>query len=131
MINFASRNLLKGQATLEYAVVIAVAVAALLAMQIYMKRGVQGKLREATDQVGEQFSPTAYHGKFKRVQTSATEETLHVATQGAGESKSETTTIGNLTGIKNTRDGQDIGQGVQEQLTDAQSIEKCLFPPCP
>ncbi|MBI3319019.1 MAG: hypothetical protein HYZ89_00300 [Candidatus Omnitrophica bacterium] len=45
------------QATLEYAVVIAVIVAALLAMQIYMKRGVQGKLRDATDQVGEQYRP--------------------------------------------------------------------------
>lgn len=43
------------QSTLEYAVIIAVVVAALLAIQIYMKRGVQGKLRESTDQVGEQF----------------------------------------------------------------------------
>ena len=46
-----------GQATLEYAVILAVVIAALLAMQIYMKRGVQGKLRDATDQVGEQYRP--------------------------------------------------------------------------
>ena len=46
-----------GQSTLEYAVLIAVVVSALIAMQIYMKRGVQGKLRDATDQVGEQFRP--------------------------------------------------------------------------
>ena len=47
----------QGQATLEYAVILAVVIAALLAMQNYMKRGVQGKLRDATDQVGEQYRP--------------------------------------------------------------------------
>lgn len=46
---------LKGQSTLEYAMIIVFVVAALLAIQIYMKRGVQGKLRESADQVGEQF----------------------------------------------------------------------------
>ena len=46
---------LKGQSTLEYAMIIAVVVGALLAIQIYMKRGVQGKLRESSDKIGEQF----------------------------------------------------------------------------
>lgn len=46
---------IKGQSTLEYAMVIAVVVGALLAIQIYMKRGLQGKLRESTDQIGQQF----------------------------------------------------------------------------
>lgn len=46
----------KGQSTLEYAMVIAVIVAALVAMQIYMKRSVQGKLRSATDDIGQQYS---------------------------------------------------------------------------
>jgi uncharacterized membrane-anchored protein YhcB (DUF1043 family) len=40
---------------LEYALIIAVVVAGLLAMQIYMKRGVQGKLRQTTDDIGAQF----------------------------------------------------------------------------
>lgn len=47
---------IKGQSTLEYAMVIAVIVAALVAMQIYMKRSVQGKLRSATDDIGQQYS---------------------------------------------------------------------------
>jgi len=46
----------KGQSTLEYAMIIAVVVGALLAMQFYMKRGIQGKLRESTDSVGSQYS---------------------------------------------------------------------------
>ncbi len=49
-------NQKRGQSTLEYAVIIAVVVAALLAIQIYMKRGVQGKLRESSDKIGEQYS---------------------------------------------------------------------------
>jgi len=46
-----------GQSTLEYAVLIVVIIAALIAMQVYLKRGVQGRMRESTDQIGEQFSP--------------------------------------------------------------------------
>ncbi len=49
----------KGQSTLEYVILIGFVVAALIAMGVYMKRGIQGKLRESTDQVGEQYS--AYH----------------------------------------------------------------------
>lgn len=49
----------RGQSTLEYAVIIAVVVSALLAIQIYMKRGLQGKLRDSTDQIGEQFDAGA------------------------------------------------------------------------
>ena len=47
----------KGQSVVEYAVMIAVVIAALLVMQIYMKHGIAGKIRESTDQVGEQFTP--------------------------------------------------------------------------
>ena len=47
---------IKGQSTLEYAIIIMVVIAALLTMNAYMKRGLQGKLRDASDQIGEQFS---------------------------------------------------------------------------
>lgn len=49
----------RAQSTLEYAVVVACVVAAILAMQIYIKRGTQGRLRQASDEIGEQYSPTA------------------------------------------------------------------------
>jgi Flp pilus assembly pilin Flp len=47
----------RGQSTLEYAVLIVVIIAALIAMQVYLKRGVQGRIRESSDQIGESFSP--------------------------------------------------------------------------
>jgi len=48
----------RAQGTLEYAVIIAVVVAALIAMQAYFKRGVQGKIKQASDDIGEQYSPS-------------------------------------------------------------------------
>lgn len=46
----------KAQSTLEYAVIIVVVMAALFAIQFYMQRGVQGKLRESGDKIGEQYA---------------------------------------------------------------------------
>ncbi|MFA5311068.1 MAG: hypothetical protein WC355_02010 [Candidatus Omnitrophota bacterium] len=46
----------RGQSTLEYVILIGFVVAALIAMGVYMKRGMQGRLRESTDQIGEQYS---------------------------------------------------------------------------
>lgn len=70
----------RGQSTLEYAVIIAVVVAALLAMQIYMKRGVEGKLRDSTDQIGDQFD--AETTSFDST-TSRTSKTVQITTGGA------------------------------------------------
>ncbi|MDP2941489.1 MAG: hypothetical protein Q8N85_04480 [Candidatus Omnitrophota bacterium] len=47
----------KAQSTLEYAILIGVIVAGLIAMQVYLKRGWQGKLKESADSMGTQFSP--------------------------------------------------------------------------
>ncbi|MDD4953388.1 MAG: class III signal peptide-containing protein [Candidatus Omnitrophica bacterium] len=46
----------KGQGTLEYGVIIAVVVAGLIFMQTYVKQGVQGKLKQSADEIGEQYS---------------------------------------------------------------------------
>lgn len=55
---------MKGQSTLEYAVLIIIIIGALLSIQVYIKRGVQGRLKTAADDIGEQFSPgnTNYTG---------------------------------------------------------------------
>ncbi len=47
------------QSTLEYAVLIACVVSALIAMQIYIKRGMQGRLRQSGDSLGEQYAPNS------------------------------------------------------------------------
>ena len=49
----------RAQSTLEYAIIIAVVMAGLWMMQNYLKRGYQGKLKDAADQMGEQYDPKA------------------------------------------------------------------------
>ena len=39
----------KGQSTAEYAIVIGLVLAAAIGMQVYVKRGMQGKVRNASD----------------------------------------------------------------------------------
>lgn len=58
-----SRNR-KGQSTLEYVILIGFVVAALIAMGVYMKRGLQGRLRESTDQIGQQYSAGNTTGEY-------------------------------------------------------------------
>lgn len=45
----------KGQSMVEYALIITIVALALLAVNIYMKRGVEGKLRDSGDNIGAQF----------------------------------------------------------------------------
>lgn len=40
----------------EYAILLAVVIAALLIMQVFVKRGFQGGLKDSADKMGEQFS---------------------------------------------------------------------------
>jgi len=47
----------KAQSVLEYAVIIAVITAGLIAMQLYLKRGLQGGLRNQSESLGEQYRP--------------------------------------------------------------------------
>lgn len=60
----------RAQSTLEYAVLIVIVIGALLTIQTYVKRGIQGRLRQATDDIGDQFDvdinmtrKTKFHSK--------------------------------------------------------------------
>ncbi len=75
------KNASKGQSTLEYAVLIVVIIAALIAMQVYLKRGIQGRMRESSDQIGEQFSPGyTTSNRIKATYSNSTETTDQWAT---------------------------------------------------
>ncbi len=66
----------RAQSTLEYALLIGIIVAGLVAMQLYLKRGYQGKLRENADQMGDQYSPSYTTGTSKITKESTTTETV-------------------------------------------------------
>ncbi len=50
---------LRAQGTLEYVILVVVIVTALLTMNVYIKRGIQGRLRSSADDIGDQFSTWA------------------------------------------------------------------------
>ena len=75
----------RGQSTLEYVILTGFIVAALIAMGTYMKRGVQGKLRESTDSVGEQYEA----GKTTGTYTTNISQQQHESVQAKG--RTETT----------------------------------------
>ena len=45
----------RGQSVLEYTIMLVIVIAALVAMQSYLKRGVQGRWKESVDGLGEQY----------------------------------------------------------------------------
>ncbi len=80
-------KLRKGQSTLEYALVIAAVVAALVMMQIYLKRGLSGRFKASTDDIGEQFDPQKFTSSYTTTSEGATTETV-----SGGVTRSEVST---------------------------------------
>jgi len=74
---------IRAQSTLEYAVLIIIVIGALLSIQVYIKRGIQGRLRSATDDIGEQYSVGNMNVRTITTVKSSTNETFI-----SGESKS-------------------------------------------
>ncbi len=66
----------RAQTTIEYAVLIGVIVAGLIGMQVYLKRGLQGRLRSSADEIsgGFVYSPGATNSDY-RIATTVNEQT--------------------------------------------------------
>lgn len=99
----------RAQSTLEYALVIAAVVAALVAVNVYVKKGIQGRLKESTDQVGKQFDPTSvtYSWKTESSSNAVTQETRDIAT---GDTTSNITSGETLTKSEHETFGTAPGQ---------------------
>lgn len=76
MFKYLNKKRQKGQSTLEYAVLIIIIIGALLSIQVYIKRGVQGRLKSATDDIGDQFSPGNTNVVKKMITSSKSADTF-------------------------------------------------------
>lgn len=84
----------KAQSTLEYALLISAVIAAFLAINLYLTRGVQGKLKGSADQLGDQFDPAGnFINSFQRQANSGTTSTQEVRVGGLGTAGDTTTTV--------------------------------------
>ncbi len=79
-----------GQSTLEYAVLVVIIIGALLSIQFYIKRGVQGRLKSAADDIGDQYSV----GNTNVLKTTRTSGTSHDTFGVGGQGISNTTLQG-------------------------------------
>ena len=87
-------NQKRGQSTLEYAVLIVVIIGALLTIQVYMKRGVQGRLKSAADDIGDQYSD----GNTNIIKTTVkNSDSLEVFNAGTSSTTLKTPEITNMT----------------------------------
>ncbi|RJP27418.1 MAG: class III signal peptide-containing protein [Candidatus Omnitrophota bacterium] len=103
----------RGQSTLEYALIIAVIIAALIAMQTYFKRGLQGRLKQASDDVGEQFSSGAsYYDYTTQTSISSNEEVKPGVddTSRGGITQTDTTQNVTRTGTEHVAEYGDTGE---------------------
>lgn len=119
---------IKGQSTLEYAMVITVVVGALLAIRFYMTRSVQGKLRESIDNIGEQYSAGKTTSKYTIDTTaSKTKETFGLdPSDTKGETHLQGVSYSTVeTPAQVTRTA--VGAGAQETITQSFKDET-LFP---
>jgi hypothetical protein len=96
----------KAQSTLEYALIVAVVVGALLAMQIYIKRGLQGRYRSSVDNIGEQYAAGRTTSKWVISETKSV-NLDRAGYDGQGISNSSVTTAGTMT---RTNQGADAAQ---------------------
>lgn len=92
MLTYLNKRRKKGQSTLEYAILIIIIIGALLSIQVYIKRGIQGRLKGAADDIGDQFSV----GNTNVVQTMTTSgrtnETFRAGVSGSAMLANEVTT---------------------------------------
>ncbi len=88
----------KGQSTVEYAMIIAVVVGGLLLMQHYVRRGLSGRYKSSSDDLGEQFDPSSYSANFNVSQSSNVSQTyLNKTYKTTHRANQESTRTGNET----------------------------------
>jgi len=92
----------RGQSILEFTVLIVIVVGAFIAMQLYVKRGIQGRWKSTLDDFGDQYDPrlTNANVTYRMRSISSTQiQTIKANinnywTQRTDSSQSNTSTIG-------------------------------------
>ena len=71
-----------GQTSVEYTVVLILVIAALLGMQNYMKRSIQGRWKDSVDDLGDQYDPQTTVSDITHIMSSSTNTSI-IAMQNA------------------------------------------------
>ena len=86
----------RGQNTAEYVIVFALVIGAVIAMQTYVKRGLQGRMKDATDKVATETSSlgttTQYEPYYSEQAMTTEQKSTQDVTTAEGQAKAEKTT---------------------------------------
>lgn len=74
----------QGQTTLEYLVVIVILLGAFLAMQTYIKRGLQGRWKASMDGLGDQYDPLVANTDIRHILVQSTNTSILTFDTGGG-----------------------------------------------
>ncbi|MCR4337123.1 MAG: hypothetical protein NUV91_04880 [Candidatus Omnitrophica bacterium] len=74
----------KGQSVLEFTAITVIILVAIMTMSSYFKRGVQGRWRTATDDIGDQYDPFIAVTNIRYGVTGTTNTSLMTTEDGAG-----------------------------------------------
>ena len=75
----------KGQSVLEYGLLISAVVVALLFINLYLTRSIQGKVKESSDEISkQQFNATTYNTTWKAASGTAATSTVETRTTANG-----------------------------------------------
>lgn len=83
----------KGQSTLEYCVLIIVLLGALLTIQNYFKRGIQGRWKAAVDDLGDQYDPRVTNTDIRHGLAMNSETRIRTVPGQSGSGKSGVWTL--------------------------------------
>ena len=99
----------QGQSFLEYSLLMIIIVAVFITMQMYVKRGIQGRWKSSVDEFGDQYDPRTANS-FVNYSTNSSSNTyvftvpdnngsystVRVDSTNSVESKADQTTVGTL-----------------------------------
>jgi uncharacterized protein (UPF0333 family) len=72
------RSQRRGQSLLEYSILLVIIIAAFIVMQIYIKRGFQGRWKTTIDELGDQYDPNTTNSVFTYKMTQNSETHISV-----------------------------------------------------
>jgi len=100
------KKMKKGQTAIEYAVLLIVVIGSFVAIQNYLKRGLQGRWRDSVDSLGDQYDPRTADTAIVHTLSSTTQTEILALDTGTGyftqrtdattstETKAGSTTVG-------------------------------------
>ena len=108
----------KGQSTAEYAIMISVVVAAVVGMQLYLKRGLQGKEKDVTDHIGTKLAEKVpgltataqYEPYYAQSDYTVTQNAASTQAYKAGGTVNRTVTNDDTTRTGSSTQGVDLSQ---------------------